>query len=305
MPLMQSIRKTLKNTLTLRHLDLLADVAELGSFSAAAEKEALSQPAVSQQIRALETFFGVRLIERSGRHMRPTEAGRAVLAGAGRIRDEVEAMQEAVQPFRVGRAGRVRIGTGATACIYLLPSILGALKRRMPGLDCTVRTGNSPEIRRLVEENALDLGLVTLPAPGRSLEVTPIFDEDLVAVCPATEAPAEPMTAAALAARPLVLYEDAGHTRLLIDGWFAAAGLQPKPVMELGSVEAIKEIVGAGLGWSVLPASSVRPGKAGGLGSVPLEPRLCRRLGLVLRRDKRLTAGLREVIAALRAGLTG
>ncbi|WP_212769890.1 LysR family transcriptional regulator [Thalassovita mangrovi] len=295
----------MKNTLTLQHLDILIDVVELGTFSAAAEKARLSQPAVSQQIQQLERYFGARLVERCGRKVQPTDVGRLVLQSAHRIHDELETVQDAVQPFRAGSAGRVRIGTGATACIYLLPPILGDLSRRIPGLECVVRTGNSPDIQRLLEENALDLALVTLPAAGRSLETTPLFTEDLMAIFPAGETPDGPVTAKTLAARPLVLYEDAGHTRLLIDRWFQDSGVTAKPVMELGSVEAIKEMVAAGLGWSVLPASSVAKEQGGGLGAVPLVPRLTRSLGLMVRRDKRLTAGLRQVIGALEKGLRG
>ncbi len=299
----QIISKTLKTPLTLQHLDTLMDVVRLGTFSAAAERAQLSQPAISQQIRQLERYFGMRLLERSGRSVRPTDAGRLVLQSAQRIRDELETVQEAIQPFRAGSAGRVRLGTGATACIYLLPPILRALKRQIPGLEVVVRTGNSPDMQRLVEENALDLALVTLPASGRALETTPVFTEDLLAVFPAEEAPPGPVTAATLAARPLVLYEDAGHTRQLIDRWFRAAGITAVPVMELGSVEAIKELVAAGLGWSVLPASSVAKVKTGTLGTAALAPRLSRNLGLLIRRDKRLTIGLRHLLSALETGL--
>lgn len=295
----------MKNTLALHHLDILIDVVELGTFSAAAEKAQLSQPAVSQQIRQLERYFGARLLERCGRKVRPTDVGRLVVQSAYRIRDELDAVQDAVQPFRTGSAGRVRIGTGATACIYLLPPILGDLSRRIPELECTVHTGNSPDIQRLLEENALDLGLVTLPAAGRSLETTPLFTEDLMAISPEAEAPEGSVTAEMLSARPLVLYEDAGHTRQLIDRWFQESGLTAKPVMELGSVEAIKEMVAAGLGWSILPASSVTRARSRGLAVMPLVPRLTRSLGLMIRRDKRLTAGLRQVIGALEKGLRG
>lgn len=304
MRFMKSIRKTLSNSPTLRHLDILIDVVALGTFSAAAEKAQLSQPAVSQQIQQLERYFGLRLLERVGRKVRPTDAGQVVLASAHRIREELAATHDAIQPYRAGSAGRVRIGTGATACIYLLPPILKALKRRVPGLEVVVRTGNSPDIQRLVEDNALDLAIVTLPAAGRSLETTELLTEELVVVFPVNEAPAgDAVTPGFLAARPLVLYEDIGHTRVLIDRWFQDAGLNPKPVMELGSVEAIKELVAAGLGWSVLPASSVANAKVPGLGSASLAPCLTRSLGLQIRRDKRLTAGLRQMIRALETGL--
>jgi len=103
-----------------------------------------------------------------------------------------------------------------------------------------------------------------------------------------------------LAERPLVLYETGGHARRVVDDWFLRAGLAAKPIMELGSVEAIKKLVGAGMGCAVLPQLAVgRNGAADGLHVRPLTPRLRRKLGLVLRRDKQPDRGLREVVKAL------
>jgi len=108
------------------------------------------------------------------------------------------------------------------------------------------------------------------------------------------------VTAAALAARSVVLYEPGAHTRRIIDEWCHAGGAALKPVSELGSVEAIKELVAAGLGCSVLPRMALPEGQvAGKLIVRSLSPRLHRTLGIVLRRDKPLQRGLREVVAAL------
>lgn len=289
----------LVKSVTLERLRLFADVATLGSFTAAAERAGLTQPAVSQQIRALERALGVRLVERVGRRARPTAAGAALLARARRVEDAVADAVAAVAPHRSGLTGRVRIGTGATACIYLLPPLLGRVKARLPGLEITVRTGNTPDILALLDANALDLAVVTLPAPGRSFDVSPLCEDPLVAVFPGdAEAPA-PVTPAALAAHPLLLYEG-GHTRRLVDQWLAAGGEAPTPVMELGSVEAIRRLVGAGLGWAVLPRLALAD--ADRIGWRPLAPPLARTLALVLRRDKPLDRGLRAVIDALRDG---
>lgn len=290
---------------SLEQLRTLADVAELGSFSAAAERAGISQPAASQQVRQLERQLGLRLLERVGRRVQPTPAGRELLAHAQRIQDEVAAAMQALAPHRSGQLGRVRIGTGATACIYLLPPVLRGLRERMPGLEITVRTGNAPEILKLLEANALDLALVTLPGrgarPDRALQVSRLYEDELVAVFPAEEGPPPlPLTPARMAQKPLLFYEDGGNTRHIIDRWFAAAGRHPKPVMELGNVEAIKQLIGAGLGWSVLPRLAVPEGEPrAAVAAAPLAPRLSRTLGLALRRDKPLSPGLRAAIAAL------
>ncbi|NVO13579.1 MAG: LysR family transcriptional regulator [Rhodoplanes sp.] len=288
--------------LSLDQLRTFCDVAALGSFSAAAERAGLTQPAVSLQIRSLERRLGVRLIERVGRHAQPTPAGRDLLVHANRIGEEMASALAAVAPHRAGTVGRVRIGTGATACIYLLPPVLRALRRRMPGLEIIVQTGNTTDILDRLEANVLDVALATLPVAGRSVQVTPVYEDELVAVFPAAEAAPARLTPAVLAERPLLLYEAGGNTRRVIDRWFARAGRTPKPVMELGSVEAIKELIGAGLGWAVLPRLAVDNAEARRRIAIrPLAPRLVRSLAVVLRRDKRLERGLRAVVDALSA----
>lgn len=290
--------------LSLDQLHSFTEVVRASSFSGAAARLNLTQPAVSLQIRQLEARLGVRLVERVGRRATPTAAGRDLLVHVGRIEAEVAAAVEAMAEHAGGAVGRVRLGTGATACIYLLPPVLRALRRRLPSLEIVVSTGNAVDVLRLLEENALDLGLVALPASGRAFAVTPLLEEAFVAVAPAEADDLPPVvTPAALAGRPVVLYEPGGQTRRIVDDWFAGAGVSLKPVMALGSVEAIKELVGAGLGCAILPAMAVA--QAPGLAVHPLSPRLTRQLGLVLRRDKPLTRGLRETIAALRQATLG
>jgi DNA-binding transcriptional LysR family regulator len=301
MRLMQRISSTLTKSLNLDQLGTFSEVVELGSFSAAAERLGISQPAVSLQIRQLERQLGVRLIERVGRRAQATPAGADLLIHARRIKEEVAGALEAITPHRSGTLGRVRIGTGATACIWLLPPVLRRLREQMPGLEITVHTGNTSDILKRLEANALDLALVTLPIPGRSFHVTKVYDDELVALFPANEeVPSRPVTPTFLAGKPLLLYESGGSTRGAIDRWFSRAGCAPKPVMELGSVEAIKQLVGAGLGWAVLPSLALGPDETPQhVATRALSPRLQRSLGIVLRRDKHLNRGLRAVVDEL------
>ncbi|WP_027351514.1 LysR family transcriptional regulator [Halotalea alkalilenta] len=289
------------NGLDLNQLHTFIDVIELGSFSAAAEHRGISQPAVSAQVRQLEHRLGVRLIDRSGRRAQATAAGQELLIHARRIAQEVASTLETLQPHREGTQGRIRLGTGATACIHLLPPLLKRLKQRMPGLDITVRAGNTQELLKQLESNSLDLALVTLPAAGRSLEVIELYQDEMVAVLPLSEADGlEALEATRFLSQPLILYESAGHTRHLVDRWFAAAGERPKPSMELGSVEAIKRLVGAGLGWAILPRLALPPeGRDAEIEGLPLSPPLVRSLGLVMRRDKRSSRALYETVEAL------
>lgn len=298
---MQAIKKILPSSLDLGLLRTLALVIEVGSFSAAAEKLGITQPAVSAQMRQLERRLSVRLIERVGRHARPTAAGADLLAHLPHIEAAVEAALGAVAPHALGVTGRVRLGTGATACLYFLPSILRRLHQEFPALSVVVSTGNTDDYVRRIEENTLDLALVTLPAAGRSLALTPILEDEFVAVCPVGEdrLPVK-LTPDVLQGRPLLLFEPRASTRRLIDDWFAARQLKPQPVMELGSVEAIKELVAAGLGWSILPKMAVAGrGARSDLEVRPLRPRLQRTLALIVRRDKPLSKGLQQVFNAI------
>ncbi|QEN90566.1 LysR family transcriptional regulator [Labrys sp. KNU-23] len=290
------------NRLNLDHLQAFADVVELGSFSAAAERLNLTQPAVSLQVRQLERRLGTVLIERVGRKVRPTTAGTELLLHAAHIDAAVQAALEAVARQSEGVMGTVRIGTGATACIFLLPALLQSLRRRHPNLEIIITTGNTGEIARAVENNRLDLGLITLPVSSRSLEIEPVFDDPFMVIAPPrTELPV-PASPAALAELPLLLFEPGGNTRRLTNEWFARAGLSPRPTMSLGSVEAIKELVKAGLGCSILPGIAVRGDAATGvLAMQPLSPPLSRMLAIVVRRDKPLHRGLKEIMQALRA----
>jgi len=286
----------------LDQLRTFLEVVDHGGFSAAAARLQLSQPAVSLQVRQLERRLGVRLIERVGKRMQPTAAGTDLVEHARRIEENVQAALDAMAAYAHGNLGRVRIGTGATACIYLLPPILSDLRRRFPTLEITVRTGNTADVLKDLEENWIDIGLVTLPAPGRMFAVTPLLDDAFVAIAAADDdrLPAV-VTPRALSGLPVLLYEAGGNTRRVVDAWFAKAGVRLTPAMDLGSVEAIKELVGAGLGCAVLPGSSIRrTGERVPLVTRPLSPGLHRKLGLVMRRDKTLTKGLRETVKALK-----
>jgi DNA-binding transcriptional LysR family regulator len=288
--------------LNLDQIRTFAEVVALQSFSAAAARLGISQPAVSLQVRGLERRFGVRLIERVGRRVAPTAAGHEFLARARAVETACDAVAEAMVPHASGAAGRVRLGTGATACIYLLPSMLRELRQSFPALEIVVSTGNTPDMLRAIEQNRIDIGLVTLPAAGRSLDVRPVLDDEFVLIAPRNTLLPRQVTVAELAKLPLVQYEPGANTRRIVDEWSMRAGIPLKAIMELGSVEAMKELVGAGLGCSVLPRMALRRQELQRQFAVrSLKPKLYRKLALVLRSDKPLTKGLREVIRRISA----
>ena len=284
------------------HLRTLQEIAKRGSFSRAAEHLHLSQPAVSLHIRQLEERVGMPLLERVGKRAFPTAAGEILLGHAARVFQELEAAAEALDRFRGVVSGRIRLGTGATASIHLLPPLLRRMRARHPEIELIVVTGNAPEMARAVAANELDLAIVTLPVTARPLVVSSVYHDPLLAIAPPGPRwrRRKPITAAELAEHPLMLYEAGGTIRRVIDDWFRRAGVSPRVAMELGNEEAIKKLVGAGLGLSIIPAIATRnEARDGSLVVLRLEPPLARRLGIVRRRDKPVGPALEVFLAAL------
>ena len=286
----------------LAHLRTLAEIVRQRSFSRAADHLHLSQPAVSHHVRHLEAAAGVPLLERLGKRAVPTSAGELLLEHARRVFRELEAAGQGIQRLGGVVNGRVRVGTGATASIYLLPRLFRQLRRGHPEIELVVVTGNAPDIVAGVLRSELDVGIVTLPVPERRLHVSTFARDPLVAIVPPGRewrgrgalSPAE------VARHPLILYEGGGLIRKVIDGWFRAARTRPRIAMELGNAEAIKELVSAGLGISIGSAITVTAEvRRGRLLAIPLTPPLQRDLGVIRRRGKQMTPALSVVVAAL------
>lgn len=275
-------------------------VRRAGSLSGAARLLGISQPAVSQAIDALETGFGIALFERGARRCLPTAAAERLAPLAQGAVASLADMAEAMAGFRDGGAGRLTIGTGATVCIHLLPGVLARLRAALPALEIVVATGNTADILPGVEDGSYDIGIVTLPRRHKTLALAKLREDELVALLPAgMAAGAAPLRAAELAALPLILFEERGLTRTAIDAWFARAGVTPAPRMQLGNVEAIKVLVAAGLGATVLPRLALGDAPPGTVMRA-LRPAARRTIGTALRPTRVLDRPLRMLIAELR-----
>lgn len=287
-------------SLTVVSLQVFADVVALGSFTAAAERQGISQPAVSFHIRQLEQRFGVPLIERTGRRAVPTAAGAELARSALGVTAAMDDTLAAMARFRPGDSARLRIATGATACVALLPPVLRALRERLPATTLSVTTGNSPEIAHWLEDDLVDVGLVTLPLSGRGLAASVLFEDEIVVLARAGTVLPERPDPAALLEQPIILFEPEGTTRGLIEHWFAGAGVPFRPAMTIGSTEAIRDLVGMGLGSALLSRMALPPGDpTPGLTVRPLAPRLYRAIGLATRRDRARTPAVEAFVALL------
>jgi len=292
-------------TLNLDHLVTFRMVISRGSFSGAAEALGISQPAVSLQIRQLEQVFQVRLIERTSRGIKPTPAGMTLSEHSMKIDAAVGAAVESVSLHSDEITGTVVVGTGATACIHLLPPLLQQLRLRHPLLKVDVRTGNTSDIVRGVEENRIDIGLVTLPAAGKCLSVSPLGTDEFVVIMEKdlSGRSATPLSPDDLLPLPLIIFEPGSGTRSLIDEWFRNAGYAARPVMELGSIEAIKRMVRAGLGYSIVPRMAVDVmEEREGLSLHSMVPPHYRTLGTIMREDRIVSRGINEVLKQLHCG---
>jgi DNA-binding transcriptional LysR family regulator len=289
--------------LNLDQLRALTEVAALGSFSAAARSLHLSQPAISLQIRELEKRFGLPLLHRVSKRAVATAAGRELIAHARRLFETANQARTAMQRYKDGRIGRVHLGTGATALIHLLPPILRRLRMRYTDIDIAVTTGTTPDITDHMLNDKIDIGLVTLPVDERAFLIHPLRKDMLVAIFPAGTRNVPGKITPADVAKATLILEDAraNHSRLIRE-WLRKEGFDARPIMELDNIEAIKTVVTAGLGISIVPGQAVSTVQAKrGLILRPLHPPLRHALALIHRRDRPLDEAATIVMKELRS----
>ena len=210
--------------LNLDQLRALLEVVEQGSFSEAARRLNLTQPAVSLQIRELERRFGLQLIERMGKRAHATAPGRELVEAARRIFRECSQAEAAMSRFREGWTGRVHVGTSLTAMIYRLPAILRKVRLDHPGIDLVVTNTPTRISVENIMQNRIDLALVNLPVEKGQLKITPLCTETLVAIFPAGTRGVPDEITPAYAARQNLLVEQATQ-----HGQFAGPRLAVRP----------------------------------------------------------------------------
>jgi DNA-binding transcriptional LysR family regulator len=279
-------------------------VAEEGSFTRAAEELYLTQPAVTQHVRALERELGVPLFDRTGRGAQLTPAGEALCRYARRSVALLAECRQVIADLESGAVGRLALGAGVTTSIFRLPNWLRAFGDAYPGVDVVVRTGRSREVAALALEREIDLGLVTSPVQHPDLRVAGLFEEEIVLVTPRGHPLADRrLPLDELAEAPLILFPKATGFREYLDRALADAGVAARVKMESDSVEAIKSFVAVGLGVSFLPAAAVEAEVAAGdlaRAEVAGLPALRRQTSVLYRVDRHLSAGARGFLAILK-----
>jgi DNA-binding transcriptional LysR family regulator len=263
----------------------LLEVVEQGSFSAAARRLNLTQPAVSLQIRELERRFSVRLIERLGKRAHATLPGRELVEAARRIFRECDDADAAMRRFREGWVGRIHVATTLTAMIYRLPPILRRVRLDHPGIDLVVTNTPTQATVESIVQNRIDLGLVNLPVENKQLKITPLCAERMVAIFSAgTQGVSDEVTPAYVARQNLLVEEASSAAYPLVLGWFSGHSPSPEPT-RLGTVEALKSAVASNLGMAIVPEVAVAMHRSDFIVR-PLRPPLSRTLALIEHRNK-------------------
>ncbi|HEY0722051.1 MAG TPA: LysR family transcriptional regulator [Gammaproteobacteria bacterium] len=274
-------------------------VAETTSFSQAAERLFLTQPAISKRIAALEESLGAKLFDRIGRQVALTEAGRALLPRAQRILAELEDSQRAIANLGGQVSGRLTFGTSHHIGLHRLPPILRLYTERYPEVKLDIRFMDSEEACKAVEHGDLELGIVTLPQhPSPALTVHKVWDDPLTIVAAAGHplTKKRSLTPADLADYPAILPAPGTYTREVLELALQPYGLELRAALSTNYLETIKMLVSVGLGWSVLPctmlSSEVRPLKVDHL-------TLARQLGTVHHHARTLSNAAKAMLDIL------
>ena len=262
-------------------------IAESGHITRAAQRLGVSQPALSAMLKKLEAEVGAPLLDRTGRGVLLTAAGRVFLEHA---QASVRRADEAVTSVRelIGlESGSIRIGGGATAVAHLLPSVVSAVRRAHPALRFYVREAGSRAVADAVLSGELDLGIVTTPITGPGsddlMAVTAIQDE-LMLVVPSDHELADQSsyTWSSICEDPLVLFEHGSAVRNIIDHASRDSGVSLNVVMEVRSTETIERMVEAGIGPGFISRFALGDKR----GLICRDGRLFRELAVVRRRDR-------------------
>ncbi len=275
-----------------RRLQVFHAVAKQMSFTKAAETLFMTQPAVTFQIKQLEEHFNARLFERGHGRIALTPAGDVVLEYAERILALSAELDTRLREMTGRLSGPLLIGASTTIAEFLLPRVLGEFKSRHPDVQPKLTVANSETIENRVAEHTLDLGLIEAPSHLAAL-LTEVCCEDELQVIVAPGHPLakqKTVTPKQLVAYPYVSREAGSGTREFTDLYFRKAGIAAPDlnvVMELGSPEALKGVVGTGLGFAILSKATVaKEQKLADLVAIPLAPRLMRALSLVYPKEK-------------------
>lgn len=287
-----------------RQLRAFAALVRTGSFTLAAKELFLSQSAVSHSIKALETELGCRLLDRMGKKFALTLAGEQLLHHSEKILKEMEQARVSLQQLGKWGKSRLRLGASATACQYILPAVLRELKKTFPQCLLSIAPGDTREAEDLLQDGEIDLAVALEPQHDTALEFMPLFQDELWFVVD----PQHPWAMRGrverdeISTQNYIHYSRSSYTFRIVENYFHEEDMKLNLSIELGDMEAIKELVKVGLGVSILAPWVVRKELADkSLVALPLGRRKLRRhWGILSRRGRRPTLTEETFIALCR-----
>ena len=291
------------NNLSLKQFRYFEALARLGHFGRAAEVCAISQPALSMQIKEMEVALGTALFERGPRQVRLTHFGEAFALRVREIMRSVDELGDLARAAQEGLVGRLRIGVIPTVAPYLLPSLVGTLARQYAGLQIHVRETVTPRLLQELAEGRLDTAIVALPVSEPSLAEVALFSEDFVLVRPAEDA-GKPVPSRELLREMRLLLLEEGHCfRDQALSFCAMQASVAREVLDASSLATLVQMVGAGMGVTLLPEMAVAVETRSAAVSVArfagVQP--SRTIGMVWRRTSPLARQLVQLSDVVRA----
>lgn len=244
----------------IRQLKAFIAIAETNTFTAGAKKMNVTQAAISMQIKQLEDEVGMPLFTRTPRRVILTEAGEHLLLRARTILREHDSALAEISELAGAEHGRLRIGSASAAfSIEQLPVILEKLKGKFPNAEIAVSSGTSHALVEKVLHGDLDIAFISLPVETANVQTELLFSDEIVAIAHPSHrlAGEKVISAAELAGEPLILGEQGGNTRRMIDEFFQNSNIKPHVTMELSRQSAINRMVENGLGVGIAGAKGV------------------------------------------------
>ncbi|MBS1246556.1 MAG: LysR family transcriptional regulator [Proteobacteria bacterium] len=244
--------------LTLRQLKVFEAVARHLNYTRAAEELHLTQPAVSMQVKQLEESLGVAFFEQLGKRIHLTEAGQELLGYARTITQQLDELEGVLNRMKGLGGGRLRISVATTAN-YFIPTLLGSFSRRYPDVTISLDVTNRETLLRQLTENTVDLVVMGQPPAEADVEAQAFMENPLVVVAPTDHplAKKQKIPLARLQEETFLVRESGSGTRIAMERFFSERGMRLKTGMEVGSNEAIKQSVQAGLGLGLLSRATI------------------------------------------------
>ena len=285
--------------INLHHLRLFTAVVREGGFTRAAAKLNLSQPAISKSLNELERQLDVDLLDRSGRSIRLTDAGRTLFARASELFGVERAAEQELRELRGLKRGTLRIAASTTIATYMLPHYLGRFHTRHPRVRIQTTSANTRTVLRMLLEFRVDVALVEGPVSNPRVVVHPWRDDELIVIAP----PDHPLrsvpsvTVQMLANESFLVREPGSGTRTVTEQALARHGVRLGNTMRVGGTEAIKQAVAARLGLAIVSRAAAADQLAlGRITVLPVEGLTIRRtLAQIKLQGRASTASAREL----------